>query len=87
MQEECQRNNSPGKMEDCGTFLTMVSTTKEKRQSGWCSIAFQGTSLNSELLQGPDLTITLLGVLLRFQQEPVAVMEDTEGMFHQVTNT
>ncbi|KAI2647225.1 Arginine--tRNA ligase [Labeo rohita] len=46
--------------------------------------SFQGTSLNSELLQGPDLTNTLLGVILRFQQEPIAVMADIEGMFHQV---
>lgn len=47
-----------------------------------CTASFQGTSLNSELLQGPDLT--LLGVLLRFRQEPVAVMGDIKGMFHQV---
>ena len=40
--------------------------------------------MNSELLQGPDLTNTLLGVLLKFRQEPVAVMGDIEGMFHQV---
>ncbi|XP_035983363.1 uncharacterized protein LOC118557443 [Fundulus heteroclitus] len=49
-----------------------------------CTSSFQGTSLNSELLQGPDLTNTLLGVLLRFRQESVAVMGDIEGMFHQV---
>lgn len=49
-----------------------------------CTSTFQGTSLNSELLQGPDLTNTLLRVLLRFRQETVAVMADTEGMFYQV---
>ena len=49
-----------------------------------CTSSFQGTSLNSELLQGPDLTNTLLGVLLRFRQESVAMMGDIEGMFHQV---
>ncbi|KAL0187614.1 hypothetical protein M9458_014713, partial [Cirrhinus mrigala] len=49
-----------------------------------CAASFQGTSLNSELLQGPDLTNTLLGVILRFRQEPIAVMADIEGMFHQV---
>lgn len=49
-----------------------------------CTSSFQGTSLNRELLPGPDLTNTLLGVLLRFRQEPVAVMGDIEGMFHQV---
>lgn len=31
-----------------------------------CGASFNGTSLNSELLQGPDLTNRLIGVLLRF---------------------
>lgn len=49
-----------------------------------CSATFQGTSLNSELLPGPDLTNTLFSVLSKFQQEPVAVMADIKSMFHQV---
>ena len=49
-----------------------------------CGAPFHGTSLNKELLQGPDLTNTLLGVLLRFRQGPVALMADIEAMFHQV---
>lgn len=49
-----------------------------------CGSSFQGTSLNQEILQGPDLSNSLLGVILRFRQEPVAVMADIEGMFHQV---
>lgn len=49
-----------------------------------CSASYQGTSLNSELLQGPDLTNSLVGVLVRFRLEPVAVMADIRSMFHQV---
>ena len=49
-----------------------------------CSAEFQGHSLNRHLLQGPDLTNTLIGVLCRFRQEPVAFACDIEGMFHQV---
>ena len=49
-----------------------------------CSAEFEGHSLNRELLQGPDLTNSLLGVLCRFRQEPVAFACDIEGMFHQV---
>lgn len=49
-----------------------------------CTASFQDRSLNSELLQGPDLTNTLVGVLLRFREEPVAIMADIESMFYQV---
>ncbi|XP_061175604.1 uncharacterized protein LOC133184531 [Saccostrea echinata] len=49
-----------------------------------CSAVFRGVSLNSQLLQGPDLTNSLLGVLLRFRQERIAIQGDIESMFHQV---
>ena len=43
-----------------------------------------GQSLNQQLLQGPDLTNNLTGVLCRFRQERIAFMCDIQGMFHQV---
>ena len=43
-----------------------------------------GVSLNNQLLQGPDLTNNLLGILLRFRQYPKALVADIEGMFNQV---
>lgn len=49
-----------------------------------CGASFQGTSLNSELLQGPDLSNSLVGVLTRFRKEEVAVMADIEAMYYQV---
>ena len=49
-----------------------------------CAAVYHGTSLNDQLLQGPDLTNNLVGVLIRFRQEPVALMADIESMFHQV---
>ncbi|XP_063068882.1 uncharacterized protein LOC134460379 [Engraulis encrasicolus] len=49
-----------------------------------CAATFQGTSLNQQLLQGPNLNSTLLGVLLRFRQHPVAIMGDVQAMYHQV---
>ena len=52
-----------------------------------CAASYKGFSLNKELLQGPDLTSSLVGVILRFRQDPVALMGDIEGMFHQVKVT
>ena len=49
-----------------------------------CAAQYNGVSLNSQLLQGPDLTNNLVGVLIRFREEPIAIMADIEGMFHQV---
>ena len=60
-------------------FTTLVNLVK----LGRCLIEFQGTSLNKELLQGPDLTSKLVGVLTRFRTEEVAFISDIEAMFHK----
>ena len=49
-----------------------------------CSAQNEGKSLNSELLQGPDLTNSLIEVLIRFRREPIAIMRDIEAMYYQV---
>jgi hypothetical protein len=49
-----------------------------------CAAKYAGTSLNDELFQGPNLTSNLVGVLLRFRSEQVAITYDVEAMFHQV---
>ena len=49
-----------------------------------CSAECEGEALNRWLLQGPDMTNNLTGILCRFREEPVALTCDVEGMFHQV---
>ena len=40
--------------------------------------------LTNGLISWPDLTNTLVGVLTRFKEEPVAFIGDSEAMFYQV---
>lgn len=49
-----------------------------------CAAKFGGMSLNDQLVSGPDLTNSIMGVLTRFCQEQVALAADVEAMFHQV---
>ena len=49
-----------------------------------CSALYEGISLNNILLQGPNLTNDLVGVLLKFRQNSVVIIGDIESMFHQV---
>lgn len=49
-----------------------------------CAAQFAKTSLNQQLLQGPDLTNRIVGVLSRFRQETVGLVADIQSMFHQV---
>ena len=50
-----------------------------------CAAKFNGESLNNNVLQGPDLTNSLVGVLCRFRQENVAIVADVEAIYHQVS--
>ena len=49
-----------------------------------CSARTEGKCLNDQLLHGPDLMNSLVGVLLRFRQYPFVVVGDIKGMFSQV---
>ena len=48
------------------------------------SCCYKGVTLNERLLQGPNNTNLLLGVLLRFRLHEYAVVADIKSMFHQV---
>ena len=49
-----------------------------------CSFQVGRQCLNRYLLPGPTLGPSLLGVLMRFRQDKVAISGDIKGMFHQV---
>ena len=45
---------------------------------------YRGTSLNNQLISGPELTSKLFGVLKRFRAKQVAFIADFEAVFYQV---
>ncbi len=48
-----------------------------------CAAKYKETSLNDQLLTGPDLTNSVVDVLTRFREKQVALSADIEYMFHQ----
>ena len=54
------------------------------RRVAIASSVFQGQSLNSNLLKGPDLLSNLTGVILRFREDNLALSADIEQMFMQI---
>lgn len=46
------------------------------------SAKHDGVSLNDVLLSGPDLNNTLIGVLMRFRREAIAITADVQQMFY-----
>ena len=45
---------------------------------------YKGHSLNDNLISGPDLMNSLIGILLRFRTHEVAVVADIEAMYYQI---
>jgi len=62
----------------------LVPTLPIKTEVFDCSARYQGVSLNDVLYQGPELANSLISVLAKFRQEPVAISGDNEKMFYQV---
>ena len=50
-----------------------------------CSAEYRGTSLNNQLISGPDLTNQVVGVLTTFREKQVIFNADVDAMFHQVS--
>ena len=49
-----------------------------------CTAKHKGIALNDMQKQGPDLVNSLVGVLLRFRKEAIALTFNIECMFHQI---
>lgn len=68
-------------------YLSLFGVYHPKKPDRICVVfdsspSYEGVSLNHILLTGPDLNNSLLGVLMRFRKEQVAITADIEHMFH-----
>nr|XP_054592946.1 uncharacterized protein LOC129159777 [Nothobranchius furzeri] len=77
-------NRKPEMREHYAAFMEKILSNghAEIRVVFDSSAQYLGASLNNVLLTGPDLNNTLVGVLLRFRREGVAIMADIQQMFH-----
>ena len=82
--DDQDRQASEGKVWYVPHHGVMHPTKNKLRVVFDCSATYKGVSLNQRLLQSPNLTNSLVGVLLRFRNEPIATMGDVEAMYHQV---
>ena len=64
--------------------ISATSTTTKVRVVFDGAAEFQGTSLNDNMIRGPNLLNNLHGVALRARKHRFAVCSDIEKMYHQV---
>lgn len=79
---------APGLREDEECWYLPSFAVFHPQKPGQIRVVFDSSaqhsriSLNNVLLTGPDLNNSLLGVLMRFRKEKVAVMADIQQMFY-----
>ena len=49
-----------------------------------CNVEYDGIFVNKRLLPGPDLTYQIVRISVKFTEDYVAIMADSEAMFYQV---
>lgn len=60
-------------------IILPLSDKKKLKHCPWCTLSSQ-----QPVLQGPDVTTSLIGVLTKFPQEPAEMRPDLNDMYHQV---
>ena len=73
----------------CKWYISHLSVTNPKKPDKvhlvYDLAAVVGSkSLNNFLMKGPNLTNSLVGVLLRFHKGKIAAIADVEAMFYQI---
>ena len=80
--EKAPASAEPGKVWYIPHFSVRHKQKKKLRIVMDASARFNGVSLNDKLISGPDHMNSLIGILMRFRREPIAITCDIEQMFY-----
>ena len=84
-QVDCDAQNEKSKIAWYLPHHPVINPHKSKiRMVFDCAAKYCGISLNDQLVRGPDLMNSLIGVLIRCRKERIVMAADVKQMFHQV---
>ena len=84
--DEAEDENTKTDLEWYVPHLPVLNPNKPDKVRRVCNAAskFGGVSLNDNLMAGPDLLQSLIGIIFRFREKKIALTADVEAMFLQV---
>ena len=84
--EEEELENTKTDLQWYVPHLPVLNPNKPDKVRRVCNAAskFGGVSLNDNLMAGPDLLQSLIGIIFRFREKEIALTADVEAMFLQV---
>ena len=84
--DEAEIENTKTDLQWYVPHLPVLNPNKPDKVRRVCNAAskFGGVSLNDNLMAGPDLLQSLIGIIFRFREKEIALTADVEAMFLQV---
>ena len=84
--DEAELENTKSDLQWYVPHLPVLNPNKPDKVRRVCNAAskFGGVSLNDNLMAGPDLLQSLIGIIFRFREKEIALTADVEAMFLQV---
>ena len=84
--DEAELENTKSDLQWYVLHLPVLNPNKPDKVRQVCNAAskFGGVSLNDNLMAGPDLLQSLMGIIFRFREKQIALTADVEAMFLQV---
>ena len=84
--DEAELENTKSDLQWYLPHIPVLNPNKPDKVRRVCNAAskFGGVSLNDNLMAGPDILQSLIGIIFRFREKQIALTADVEAMFLQV---